>query len=111
MSRDGLDLKAVQRSRHGRTGQSHPNDSGPKAGRAKQRAYCVAALPEGDDLSELHELLRTAGVAVAGDLLQQRETTHPNHYIGQGKVEELKELVARADANVVVADDELTPRQ
>jgi GTP-binding protein HflX len=80
-------------------------------GRAKQRAYAIAAMPEGDDLSELAELLRTAGVAVAGELVQHREQPHPNHYLGQGKVEELKALIKKADANVVVADDELTPRQ
>ena len=62
-------------------------------GRAKQRAYAIAAMPEGDDLSELGELLRTAGVAVVGELVQHREQPHPNHYLGQGKVEELKELI------------------
>src|SRR5215204_582874 len=83
----------------------------PPQGRAKQRAYAIAAMPDGDDLSELAELLRTAGVAVVGELVQHREQPHPNHYLGQGKVEELKALVKQADANVVVADDELTPRQ
>jgi GTP-binding protein HflX len=104
-------LDAVQRSRHGRTGQSHPNDTGPKAGRAKQRAFCIAALPEGDDLSELHELLRTAGVAVVGEAVQHRERPHPNSYLGPGKLEEVKEQLKRADANVVACDDELSPRQ
>ena len=83
----------------------------PSQGRARQRAYAIAAMPEGDDLSELGELLRTAGVAVVGELVQHREQPHPNHYLGQGKVEERKELLKKADANVVVADDELTPRQ
>src|SRR3954471_22523199 len=111
MSRDGLDLKAVQRSRHGRTGQSHPNDSGPKAGRAKQRAFCIAALPEGDDLSELRELLRTAGVAVVGQAVQHRDKPHPNTYLGPGKLEEVKEAAQKADANLIACDDELSPRQ
>ena len=66
---------------------------------------------EGDDLSEIKELLRTAGVAVVGELIQHRDSPHPNHYLGQGKVEELKALLGPADANLVVADDELTPRQ
>jgi GTP-binding protein HflX len=101
----------VQRSRHGRTGESHPNDSGPKAGRAKQRAFCIAALPEGDDLSELHELLRTAGVAVVGETVQHREHPHPNTYLGPGKLDEVKEQLKKADANVVACDDELSPRQ
>jgi GTP-binding protein HflX len=101
----------VQRSRHGRTGESHPNDTGPKAGRAKQRAFCIAALPEGDDLSELHELLRTAGVAVVGEVVQHRERPHPNSYLGPGKLEEVSEQLKKADANVVACDDELSPRQ
>jgi GTP-binding protein HflX len=102
---------AVQRSRHGRTGESHPNDSGPKAGRAKQRAFCIAALPEGDDLSELRELLRTAGVAVVGETVQHRERPHPNTYLGPGKLDEVKDQLKKADANVVACDDELSPRQ
>ena len=80
-------------------------------GRAKQRAVVIAALPEGDDLAELEELLRTAGIAVVGKLVQHREQPHRNSYIGPGKVQELKELAKRLDANVVVADDELSPRQ
>jgi GTP-binding protein HflX len=104
-------LGVVQRSRHGRNEPSHPNDSGPKRGRAKQRAFCIAALPEGDDLSELHELLRTAGVAVVGETVQHREHPHPNSYLGPGKLDEVKDALKRADANVVACDDELSPRQ
>jgi GTP-binding protein HflX len=80
-------------------------------GRARQRAICIAALPVGEDLSELHELLLTSGVATVGDLVQHRERPHPNTYLGPGKVEELRELVKRADANLVACDDELSPRQ
>src|SRR5919206_1771679 len=82
-----------------------------RTGRARQRAFCVGVSPTGDDLSELKELLRTAGVAVVGELIQRRERPHPNLYLGPGKVEELKPLLAAADANLVVADDELSPRQ
>ena len=63
--------------------------AGEAAPRARQRAIAVAAMPAGDDLSELKELLRTAGVAVVGELVQHRDTPHPNLYIGPGKVEEL----------------------
>lgn len=68
-------------------------------------------MPEGDDLSELKELLRTAGVAVVGEAVQHRERPHPNLYLGSGKVDELKPALAAADANVLVCDDELSPRQ
>jgi GTP-binding protein HflX len=79
--------------------------------RAKQRAFAVAALPEGEDLAELRELLLTAGVATVGELVQHREKPHPDAYLGKGKVEELKAALNAADANVVACDDELTPRQ
>ncbi|HTR73113.1 MAG TPA: GTPase HflX [Solirubrobacteraceae bacterium] len=79
--------------------------------RARQRALCIAALPEGDDLRELGELLRTAGVAVVGELVQRREQPHPNTYLGPGKVEEAKDAAQTADANVIACDDELSPRQ
>ncbi|HEY7831156.1 MAG TPA: GTPase HflX [Solirubrobacteraceae bacterium] len=79
--------------------------------RAKQRAFCIAALAEGDDLSELGELLRTSGVAVAGEMVQHRERPHPNTYLGPGKVEEAKQMAKECDANLIACDDELTPRQ
>ena len=72
---------------------------------------CIAATPENEDLEELKELLRTAGVATVGALTQKLDKPHPNHYLGSGKVDEVKALLKEADANVVVADDELTPRQ
>ena len=99
----------MEKTRHGRVAESRPTGQ-PKAGRAKQRAYVVGALPEGD-LEELKELLRTAGVAIVGELIQRRDQPHPNLYLGPGKVTELKQLAKAADANVIATDDELTPRQ
>src|SRR5450759_3345782 len=78
---------------------------------ARQRAFCVAALPEGDDLAELSELLHTAGVAVVGELVQRREQPHPNTYVGPGKVAEVKAAAQACDANLIACDDELSPRQ
>src|SRR3954463_4892152 len=100
----------MQRSRNGRTAQTTSKD-GALQGRARQRAVMIAALPEGDDLAELGELLRTAGVATVGQIVQHRERPHPNSYLGPGKIEELKEAIKRSDANVVACDDELSPRQ
>ena len=83
------------------------------APRARQRALCIAALPDEDESSvrELGELLRTAGVAVVGTLTQRREQPHPNTYLGPGKVAEAKAAAQACDANVIACDDELTPRQ
>jgi GTP-binding protein HflX len=79
--------------------------------RARQRAFCVAALADGDDLAELAELLRTAGVGVVGEMIQRREAPHPNTYLGPGKVAEAKAAARAADANLIACDDELTARQ
>jgi GTPase len=73
----------------------------------------IAAVPAGeeDHLPELKELLRTAGVAAAGELVQRRESPHPNSYLGPGKIDELKAAIGESDANLVASDDELSPRQ
>ena len=102
----------MDRSRNGRT---TPTRNGAPAdgttARAKQRAYLIAALEAGDDLSELRELLRTAGVVVVGQAVQHRDKPHPNTYLGPGKLLEVKDAAKDADANVIVVDDELSPRQ
>src|SRR5215211_7641089 len=79
--------------------------------RARQRALCISAGPDQPDLSELRELLRTAGVAVAGELTQRRPEADPDRYFGKGKLAELKRAIAATDANLVACDDELLPRQ
>jgi len=100
----------MQRSRHGRTDPTRSsNGAGP--GRARQRALAIGVMERGEDLSELRELLRTAGVAVVGQEVQHRDRPHPNTYVGPGKLEEIKEQIKRLDANLVAADDELSPRQ
>src|SRR6476620_2303622 len=102
----------MERTRHGRaTTTSHIGADGQRVGRARQRAFAIAALESGDDLSELRELLRTAGVAVVGQAVQHRERPHPNSYLGPGKIQEVKAAAKAADANVVAVDDELSPRQ
>jgi GTP-binding protein HflX len=100
----------MDRSRNGRTTPTR-SDAAPTEGRAKQRAYLIAALDEGDDLSELRELLKTAGVAVVGQAVQHRDKPHPNTYLGPGKLLEVRDAAKAADANVIVCDDELSPRQ
>ncbi len=86
-------------------------DLTPSTSRARQRALCIGVSPAEPDLSELRELLRTAGVAAVGELVQRREQPDPDRYFGRGKLEELKRAVKDADANLVACDDELLPRQ
>lgn len=61
-------------------------------------------------LEELAQLARTAGLEVVGQVTQRLERPNPATFIGPGKVEELKERVAETAANVVIFDDELSPR-
>jgi GTPase len=106
----------MDRNRNGRAAAS---PDGASAGvvnrRAAQRALAVGAFAEvsedRDPLAELKELLRTAGVATAGELIQRREKPDPDRYLGRGKIVELKREVERNNANVVAVDDELVPRQ
>jgi GTP-binding protein HflX len=95
-----------------RNGKPQANGDQPR-GRARQRAYMIAAVPQGQDehLPELEELLRTAGVAAVGEMIQRRDRPHPNSYLGPGKLDELKAEISAADANLVASDDELSPRQ
>src|ERR671921_1828726 len=46
--------------------------------RARQRAFCIGAAPEDVDFTELRELLRTAGVAVTGEMSQRRPAPDPD---------------------------------
>jgi GTPase len=107
----------VQRSRNGRDTQTRygANGAGVSNPRARQRALAIGVADggmEGDDpLAELKELLRTAGVATAGEAVQQRAAPDPDRYFGRGKLAELKQQVAACDANLVACDDELAPRQ
>jgi GTP-binding protein HflX len=89
--------------------------SGIQNPRARQRALCVGVLSaapgDGDPLAELKELLRTAGVANVGEVVQVRSRPDPDRYLGRGKLSEVKAEIARSNANLVACDDELVPRQ
>ena len=99
----------MDKGRHGRTAPTR--GEGIRNPRARQRAFVISAGPEEVDLFELRELLRTAGVAVAGEMQQRRARPDPDRYFGRGKLAELKEAISASDANLVACDDELLPRQ
>ena len=96
--------------RHGRRSQTAYGE-GIRNPRARQRALLIAAGPDEPDLSELRELLRTARVAVAGEITQRRARPDPDRYLGRGKLAELKAAIAASGANLIACDDELAPRQ
>ncbi|HEU0294057.1 MAG TPA: GTPase HflX [Anaerolineales bacterium] len=63
-----------------------------------------------DSLTELALLADTAGLDVVGELTQKLDRPHVKTYIGPGKVDELKSLVEETRSQVVIFDDELSPR-
>ena len=74
----------------------------------------LKSLHEGiaqEHLEELTRLTDTAGGQVVDIVRQRIDAPHPRFYIGKGKVEELRECVAGAKADLVIFDDELTPAQ
>ena len=64
-----------------------------------------------EHLDELERLADTAGAAVVGRLTQQLDRPNPSTYLGKGKVEELRDLVAEREATLIIFDDELSPAQ
>lgn len=67
-------------------------------------------LSVADSLDELARLANTAGLEVVGRATQRFDQPNPATYIGAGKVEEVKMLVEETGADVIIFDDELTPR-
>jgi GTP-binding protein HflX len=64
-----------------------------------------------DSLAELGQLSRTAGLEVVGQTWQRLDRFNPATLVGKGKVEELAELQSDLGYDVLIFDDELSPRQ
>jgi len=64
-----------------------------------------------EHLEELERLADTAGAQVIGRAIQRIEAPTSNFYLGQGKVEELKDTLAAAGATLMLFDENLTPLQ
>jgi GTPase len=63
-----------------------------------------------DSLAELSLLADTAGLEVVGETSQKLDHPHPETFIGSGKVDEVKALVEETQAELVIFDNELSPR-
>jgi GTPase len=87
----------------------------PAPGAEAERGFVVAVLPKGADpeeeLAEIRELARTAGVDPVATLAQPRVRPDPTTYVGKGKLDELKRAFGEMDAESLLVDDELAPSQ
>ena len=62
-------------------------------------------------LDELEALLETAGGECTAKVLQNRHIPDPHCFVGEGKVEEIKQLLESTGANLVIFDNDLSPSQ
>ncbi len=87
----------------------------PAPGADPERGFVVAVLGRGvdpaEELAEIRELARTAGVEPVSELVQSRSRPDPRTYVGKGKLEELKRAYAESGAESLLVDDELEPSQ
>ena len=76
-------------------------------------AACLSADENASEesLDELEALLETAGGQCMGMVLQNKATPDPRTFIGEGKVQEVKELVQAQGADMVIFDNSLSPSQ
>ena len=86
----------------------------------KERAILVglsaASMKESErsseiSMDELGALVETAGGEVVAQVMQNRPTPDPGTFIGEGKVQEIKELAEANGCDLVVFDNELSPSQ
>lgn len=75
------------------------------------RSFSAIEMAISDSIQELGELANTAQLQVVDIVIQKRDLPDRRHYLGKGKLEELKELIEAKSATIVIADDELTPSQ
>src|SRR3954453_8068047 len=80
-----------------------------------ERGFVLAVLAQGadagDELAEVKEVARTAGVEPVGEAVRPRARPAQRTYVGKGKLEELKERFRAEGAESVIVDDELDPAQ
>jgi GTP-binding protein HflX len=92
--------------------QRQPN---PAPGEEPERGFIVAVLAPGadeeDELDELRELSRAAGVEPVGELVQRRARPDERSYVGKGKLRELQAQFGETRADSLLVDDELNPGQ
>jgi GTPase len=87
----------------------------PAPGADPERGFVLAVLARNADpveeVAEIRELARTAGVEPVAELVQIRARPDSRTYVGKGKLDELKRSFADSGADSLLVDDELDPAQ
>ena len=77
----------------------------------RERALVIGVRPDDGHFRETVELVRSAGVEVAGVMRQRRSRIHPRTVVGRGKLTEIVLQSMRAGAEVAIFDIDLKPAQ
>ncbi|HWL26944.1 MAG TPA: GTPase HflX [Ureibacillus sp.] len=82
----------------------------------KERGILVGVNIQNDSnfdysMIELGELAQALDVEIVGTVTQNLERVTPSHYVGTGKIEEIKRFFDESEANLVIFNDELSPSQ
>src|SRR4051795_1241867 len=85
---------------------------------AKEKAILVGVATRAvtikmakEHMAELGRLAETAGAEVVETTMQRRETLDPATLVGEGKVNEIAEMVAHHEADLVIFDEDLSGSQ
>jgi GTP-binding protein HflX len=73
--------------------------------------YAASTLDFDASRAEFEELARSAGATIAATIVQRRQKPDPSSLVGQGKLDEIVEVVASTNASLVLFDHDLTPSQ
>lgn len=73
--------------------------------------FQVSSNASEETMEELSALLETAGGQCVGMVLQNRQSPDPRTFIGEGKVQEVKDLATAQDADLIIFDNDLSPSQ
>jgi GTP-binding protein HflX len=106
---DDRSRRTVERDRSGLVSTTPPPERAIVVG--VELSGHPGLLPLEDSLDELALLADTAGVEVVGTMSQRLNRANPATLMGTGKLDELKMLALDTEAEVVIFDDELSPRQ
>ena len=81
------------------------------AGEESVAGNATSAVDFAASRAEFEELARSAGATIAATLVQRRQGPDPSSLVGQGKLDEIVEVVASTNASLVLFDHDLTPSQ
>lgn len=97
-------------------GKEHSEAVAPVSGDPDKRAVLVGVSTESRSVQErsvdeLADLAETAGLEVAGTMIQRVQAINPRFIVGKGKLAELETMMLQGNAGVLIFNGELAPGQ